>query len=45
MKITEPKTPYVRYNAETDTVESGKLAIPLIVPLRPILIYPRVMCV
>ncbi|KAI0920989.1 hypothetical protein AcW2_006102 [Taiwanofungus camphoratus] len=22
MKITEPKTPYVRYNAETDTVES-----------------------
>lgn len=25
MKITEPKTPYVRYNAETDTVESGKL--------------------
>jgi len=23
MKITEPKTPYVRYNAETDTVESG----------------------
>lgn len=24
MKITEPKTPYVRYNAETDTVEGGK---------------------
>lgn len=23
MKITEPKTPYVRYNAETDTVEGG----------------------
>lgn len=23
MKITEPKTPYVRYNAETDTVEDG----------------------
>lgn len=27
MKITEPKTPYVRYNPETDEVEgmSGKL--------------------
>jgi protein phosphatase inhibitor 2 len=25
MKITEPKTPYVRYNAETDTVEGGSL--------------------
>lgn len=24
MKITEPKTPYVRYNAETDTVEGGE---------------------
>lgn len=24
MKITEPKTPYVRYNAETDTVEGGQ---------------------
>ena len=23
MKITEPKTPYVRYNAETDAVEGG----------------------
>jgi len=23
MKITEPKTPYVRYNALTDTVEGG----------------------
>ena len=23
MKITEPKTPYVRYNAETDEVEGG----------------------
>ena len=23
MKITVPKTPYVRYNAETDTVEGG----------------------
>jgi protein phosphatase inhibitor 2 len=23
MKITEPKTPYVRYNAETDQVEGG----------------------
>ncbi|MFK9312071.1 hypothetical protein ACJEKH_26180, partial [Escherichia coli] len=37
MKITEPKTPYVRYNAETDTVESdipsldlnGRIASPL----------------
>ncbi|KAJ6561510.1 hypothetical protein DFH09DRAFT_1279268 [Mycena vulgaris] len=26
MKITEPKTPYVRYNAETDTVEGGPLS-------------------
>ena len=25
MKITEPKTPYVRYDAETDTVEGGTL--------------------
>jgi protein phosphatase inhibitor 2 len=24
MKITEPKTPYVRYNPETDEVEGGK---------------------
>lgn len=24
MKINEPKTPFVRYNAETDTVEGGK---------------------
>lgn len=24
MKITEPKTPYVRYNAETDEVEGGE---------------------
>lgn len=23
MKINEPKTPFVRYNAETDTVEGG----------------------
>jgi protein phosphatase inhibitor 2 len=23
MKITEPKTPFVRYNAETDEVEGG----------------------
>jgi protein phosphatase inhibitor 2 len=23
MKITEPKTPYVRYNAETDEVDGG----------------------
>lgn len=28
MKITEPKTPYVRYNAETDTVEGGKFRRP-----------------
>ncbi len=28
MKITEPKTPYVRYNAETDTIEGG--AYPLL---------------
>ena len=28
MKITEPKTPYVRYNAETDTVESGESPSP-----------------
>jgi protein phosphatase inhibitor 2 len=28
MKITEPKTPYVRYNAETDQVEGGM--VPLI---------------
>lgn len=25
MKITEPKTPFVRYNAETDTIEGGRL--------------------
>ena len=30
MKITEPKTPYVRYNAETDTVEGGTCS-PIIV--------------
>lgn len=24
MKITEPKTPYVRYNAELDEVDGGK---------------------
>jgi hypothetical protein len=23
MKIDEPKTPFVRYNAETDTIEGG----------------------
>lgn len=23
MKITEPKTPYVRYNAETDEIDGG----------------------
>ena len=33
MKITEPKTPYVRYNAETDTVEGGTCS-PIIVILR-----------
>ncbi|KAF8759581.1 Protein phosphatase inhibitor 2 (IPP-2) [Rhizoctonia solani] len=27
MKITEPKTPYVRYNAETDEVEGFSIAI------------------
>ena len=27
MKITEPKTPYVRYNAETDEIEGGTLYI------------------
>lgn len=32
MKITEPKTPYVRYNAETDTIEGG--AYPFVVPTR-----------
>ncbi|KAI0638529.1 hypothetical protein C8Q77DRAFT_1091591 [Trametes polyzona] len=29
MKITEPKTPYVRYNAETDTVEGDIPALDL----------------
>jgi protein phosphatase inhibitor 2 len=24
MKIDEPKTPFVRYNAETDTIEGGE---------------------
>ena len=33
MKITEPKTPYVRYNAETDTVEGGTCS-PIIVVSR-----------
>lgn len=28
MKITEPKTPYVRYNAETDTFEGGARSWP-----------------
>ena len=27
MKITEPKTPYVRYNAELDEVEGGACAL------------------
>jgi hypothetical protein len=29
MKITEPKTPYVRYNAELDEVEAGPCCLPL----------------
>ena len=29
MKITEPKTPYVRYDAETDTIDGGMHSIPL----------------
>ena len=28
MKITEPKTPYVRYNAELDEVEGGVCPLP-----------------
>ena len=28
MKITEPKTPFVRYNAETDEVEGGGSHLP-----------------
>jgi protein phosphatase inhibitor 2 len=28
MKITEPKTPFVRYNAETDEVEGGWYYLP-----------------
>src|SRR5712671_6129811 len=28
MKITEPKTPYVRYNAELDEVEGGTCRLP-----------------
>ena len=35
MKITEPKTPYVRYNAETDTVEGGAYAGPSMSPPPP----------
>lgn len=31
MKITEPKTPYVRYNAETDTFEGGGHTLHLLV--------------
>ena len=30
MKITEPKTPYVRYNAELDEVESGAYSFPIL---------------
>ncbi|KAF7302112.1 Cutinase [Mycena indigotica] len=33
MKITEPKTPYVRYNAETDTVEGGASAFSFKFPI------------
>lgn len=29
MKITEPKTPYVRYNAETDEVEGFSSTLPI----------------
>ena len=38
MKITEPKTPYVRYNAELDTVEGGtppRVARTMLRPLTP----------
>ena len=27
MKITEPKTPFVRYNAETDEIEGGTFGL------------------
>lgn len=33
MKITEPKTPYVRYNAETDEIEGGEWSLRLPAPL------------
>lgn len=32
MKITEPKTPYVRYNAETDTIEGGASLTTFVIP-------------
>ena len=35
MKITEPKTPYVRYNAELDEVEGGACPQPTWVPAIP----------
>ncbi|ORY90175.1 hypothetical protein BCR35DRAFT_299738 [Leucosporidium creatinivorum] len=37
MKITEPKTPYVRYNAETDTVMDldSTSSLPLPAPCSP----------
>ena len=30
MKITEPKTPFVRYNAETDEIEGGTFSFSVI---------------
>ncbi|KAF9567389.1 hypothetical protein CPC08DRAFT_627043 [Agrocybe pediades] len=36
MKITEPKTPYVRYNAETDTVEGDIPNLDLGYPRSPV---------
>jgi hypothetical protein len=45
MKITEPKTPYVRYNAELDIVEnlegplSSKITLSLLGPNSDALIY------
>jgi protein phosphatase inhibitor 2 len=33
MKITEPKTPYVRYNAETDEVEGMSGRFPFTCPV------------
>ena len=36
MKITEPKTPYVRYNAELDQIEGGACLQPTFSPLFPL---------